>query len=103
MGKTVNEQIAKGRALVDGLRNNLAEVANHGITAEMIDKLDEICAATDTKGREQDELNEAYHAKTAEVSVLMLELKNSINAIKTVIKPHYLPTEWQKFGIPDKK
>lgn len=103
MGKTVNEQIAKGRALAEGLKNNLEAAAERGITAEMIEKLEEICAATQLKGEEQDALNAAYHDKTAEVSELMLELKRSINDLKQVIKPYYAQAEWARFGIADKK
>lgn len=103
MGKTVNEQIAKGRMLVEGLRNNLDELASKGVNAEMVEKLEKLCNQTEEKGGEQDKLNEEYHRKTAEVSSLMAALKGSINEIKSVIKPHYLPTEWAKYGIPDKK
>lgn len=103
MGKTVNEQIAKGRSLVEGIRSNLAELESRGITAETIEKLEKLCNQTEEKGAEQDKLNEEYHRKTAEVSSLMAALKGSINEIKGMIKPHYLPTEWIKYGILDKK
>lgn len=103
MGKTVNEQIAKGRSLVEGLSQNLAELESKGITAEMVAKLEDLCNQTQQKGAEQDKLNEEYHAKTAEVSALMAALKGTINEVKGIIKPHYLPTEWIKYGIQDKK
>ena len=103
MSKTVNQQVQKGVTLTAGLRANTAEIEKHGITKEMINHLEELCNKTQTEGDEQDRIKDQYHTKTAEVSVLMLELKNTINDIKKNIKPYYAQSEWIKFGIEDKK
>ena len=103
MSKNVNQQVQKGVTLTAGLRANTAEIEKHGITKEMINRLEELCNKTQTEGDEQDRIKDQYHTKTAEVSVLMLELKNTINKIKKNIKPYYAQSEWIKFGIEDKK
>ena len=103
MSKTVQEQVAKGKLLVSGLRNNIDEAQSRNISTETIDKLDKLCQKTEREGSAQDEIKELYHKKTSEVSALMLELKNSINEIKKSIKPYYAQSEWVKFGIEDKK
>lgn len=103
MSKTVQEQVAKGKLLVSGLRNNIEEAKSRNISIEIINRLDELCQTTEKEGSAQDEIKEMYHKKTAEVSALMLELKNSINDIKKYIKPYYTQSEWIKFGIEDKK
>ena len=103
MSKTVQEQVAKGKLLVSGLRNNIDEAQSRNISTETIDKLEELCQKTEREGSAQDEIKELYHKKTGEVSALMLELKNTINEIKKSIKPYYAQSEWAKFGIEDKK
>jgi len=103
MGKTVNEQISKGRTLCEGLKSKISEVESRGISSEMIEKLETLCSKTATEGEEQDRIKDMYHAKTAEVSKLMAELKDSIATIKRAIKPYYPQNEWIKFGIEDKK
>lgn len=103
MGKTIDEQVLKGRTLAEGLKANIEELKEKGVTAEAIELLEKIYIKTEKLGAEQDKIKEEYHAKTAEVSVAMLELKNSIQNLKSLIKPYYTQNQWIKFGITDKK
>lgn len=103
MGKTIDEQVLKGRTLAEGLRANIEELKERGVSAADIEKLENIFLATEKLGAEQDEIKEQYHKKTADVSASMLDLKNCISEIKSKIKPFYTQDLWAKFGIMDKK
>lgn len=103
MSKTVDQLIEKGRCIIAGLKDNKEEVEKHNINDELIKKLENLCEQTQIEGDKQEELKAAYHAKTKEVSDLMIDLKQTINQIKNNIKPYYLQSEWIKFGIEDKK
>ena len=103
MGKTIDEQVLKGRSLAEGLKANIEELKEKGVTPEAVEKLVEIYLTTEKLGTEQDKIKEEYHAKTAEVNAAMLELKNSILTLKALIKPYYTQDQWLKFGITDKK
>jgi len=103
MSKTVDTQIEKSRTLIEGLRRNLAEVANKEINAELLNEMEARLGILTEANRECDALREQLSGKVKHMNALLDEVKQTFAEKKKIIKGYYPQEEWARFGVMDKR
>lgn len=103
MSKTIDLQIEKCRILIEGLRRNLAEVADKGINAEGLDALERNIGALTEAGRECDALRAELAGKVKRMNGILFEVKEAFGETKKKIKSNYQQYDWAKYGVMDKR
>lgn len=103
MSKTIETQIEKSRILIDGLRNNISALADKGVTAAELDRMDGSLDMLREANRECDELRAALSEKVRGMNTILLSVKEAFAEKKRVVKGHYPKEEWMRYGVQDKR
>ena len=103
MSKTVDTQIEKSSTLIEGLRNNLAAVADKDINAEMLNEMEARLSVLQEANAECDALREQLSGKVKRMNALLDEVKQAFADKKKIIKGYYPQEEWARFGVMDKR
>lgn len=103
MSVTVLNEINKADVLVSGLRKNLTEVKEIGITTDAINRLEEAAKALRQKDAELDELRRKANLKGHENRDLLDDLKAQMLTMRKAVKGRYQQYEWIKYGVQDKR
>ena len=103
MSVTVLNEINKADVLVSGLRKNLTEVKEIGITTDAINRLEEAAKALRQKDAEVDELRRKANLKGHENRDLLANLKEQMLTMRKAVKARYQQYEWIKYGVQDKR
>ena len=103
MSKTIDLQVEKSRVLIEGLRKNLAELADRGIRQDELDIMSAELDALAKANEECDTIREALTAKVKEVNTKLLVVKDKFAEKKKIIKNNYPQDEWARYGVMDKR
>lgn len=103
MAKTIDLQVEKSRVLIEGLNNNLAEIADKGIVKAELDVMQAELDALAKANEECDALRESLSAKVREVNSKLAVVKDKFAEKKKIIKGNYPQDEWSKYGVLDKR
>ena len=103
MSKTYAIQIEKARTLLDGLRANYDQVANHGITHEALNQLDNDAAEGDTLNAELDALRAQISEKASIANKKLNNLRAQVQEMKQIVKRNFDQSHWEALGVPDKR
>jgi predicted secreted Zn-dependent protease len=103
MSKIYSDQVRKAEMLASALKKNFSAVASHGITDKMIVDLSESSQAVDSLNKEIEGLREEIGRKVFQITRKVDEMKKSMQKSKQIIKRDFDQTEWQRFGILDKR
>ena len=103
MPKTIQTQIDKSQMLLDGLRKNVTEVSNKGITASALDDFEVTLKTLSAANNECDAVRADLSNKVKHMNAALTKAKDQFASLKKVIKGNYLQEEWQRFGIQDKR
>lgn len=103
MSVTITNETNKAEALVLGLRKHLEDVKQIGITADKINKLEEVCKMLLQKDKEADELRKQVSLKIHENQALLTDLKSQMLTFRQAVKSHYMQPDWVKYGVQDKR
>lgn len=103
MSKTVDLQIEKCRILIEGLRRNMAEVADKGINAQQLDELERNLGSLKEAGQECDAMRAELAEKVKRMNKILVSVKNAFIDTKKKIKSNYPQYEWAKYGVMDKR
>lgn len=103
MSKTYEMYLNKAQTLVDGLKKNLNVVSDYGISHEDLQKLEQAV-------HEAGKLNEDVDRRRAELSLVvpkanekLVEIKDTMNHMKRIVKRRVDPLRWTDFGVLDKR
>lgn len=102
MNKIYSDQIEKARSLSAGIAENASLLSRKGLNPDMGKLNEKVQALTEAANRQEDAEKALYEAR-AKAHELLDELKALYNEAKAPIKLNYLPEEWAKFGLPDKR
>jgi hypothetical protein len=103
MSKTIDLQVEKSSVLLKGLRNNIAELANKGITANQLNEMESDLKALKAANEECDHIREGLSAKVKAMNAILNHVKDSFADKKKVVKGYYTQEEWNRFGVMDKR
>ncbi|MBQ9556575.1 MAG: hypothetical protein IJV05_10160 [Muribaculaceae bacterium] len=103
MSKTIDLQVEKSRSLIEGYRNNLAELQAKGVTAAQLDKMEEDLKKLRAAGEECDRLRAELSEKVNQTNALLQTVKDDFLEQKKVVKSSYDQEAWQRYGIMDKR
>ena len=103
MSKTIDLQVEKSTVLLKGLRNNIAELANKGITADQLNEMEADLKALKAANEECDHIREGLSAKVKTMNAILNHVKDSFADKKKVVKGYYTQEEWNRFGVMDKR
>lgn len=105
MTKTIDLQAQKTRELVNGMRANLGILASKGINVEEgeLNDLEQRINTLIDKSNECDKLREEVSAKVRDINADLHDIKDKYAALKKAVKTNFMPEEWMKFGVSDKR
>lgn len=103
MSKTTELQIEKCRTLIEGLRKNLADVADKGINAEGLDAMEQNIGQLVEASRECDALRSELSVKVKRMNETLKRLKENFVDTKRTIKNNYPQEQWSRYGVMDKR
>ena len=103
MSKTIELQIGKSQTLIEGLRKNLDELKERGISDADLCKMSEDLKLLVKCNADCDALREELSQKVKRMNTVLNDVKDSFAAKKKVIKLNYPQEEWRKYGVMDKR
>jgi hypothetical protein len=103
MSKVYSDQVAKTQLLLTGLKKNVELLKNKGINNEFISRLEADNRLAATYNDENDKLKADVRTKTRQANAKLNEVKRQVQEAKKVIKRDFEKTQWQDFGLQDKK
>ena len=103
MSKTIDLQVEKSRSLIEGYRNNLAELQAKGVTAAQLDKMEEDVKKLLAAGEECDRLRAELAEKVRLANAILQTVKDDFLDKKKIVKSSYDQEVWQRYGIHDKR
>ena len=103
MSKTIDLQVEKSRMLIEGLRKNLAELADRGIRQEDLDVMSAELAELAKVNDECEAIRETLTAKVKEVNTKLLVVKDKFAEKKKIFKNNYPQEAWSRYGVMDKR
>ncbi len=103
MSKTIDLQVEKSRSLIEGYRNNLAELQAKGVTAAQLDKMEEDVKKLLAAGEECDRLRAELAEKVSLANAILQTVKDDFLDKKKIVKSSYDQEVWQRYGIHDKR
>ncbi|MDO4159245.1 MAG: hypothetical protein Q4D41_02175 [Prevotellaceae bacterium] len=103
MSKTYLDQIQKAQALVSGVRKNYERIMPGSVSLDELSRLEAIMKEGEELNTEIDNLRALTSAKVAEANKRLVMVKSRTSEIKSLIKKNFDITQWQDFGIMDKR
>lgn len=103
MSKTIDLQIEKSRLLIDGLRKNMNEVKDKGISESNLHEMEEELNCLKAANEECEKVRELLSQKVKQVNGILESAKTSFTDRKKTIKGYYPQEEWLRFGVTDKR
>ncbi|MGN0068835.1 MAG: hypothetical protein ACI350_03810 [Prevotella sp.] len=103
MSKTIELQIAKSAALILGLRNNISELADKGITASQLNAMDTTLDELRRLNSECDALRAQLSERVKCMNRVLQEVKGAFAEKKKTVKGCYPQEQWGRFGVLDKR
>lgn len=103
MSKTYAIQVEKSRTLIAGLRKNLETAASLGITTEALNKLEKDSEEADKMNTELDTLRAEVSEKASVANKKLTDVRTQVQSMKNIIKKNIDQTQWENFGIFDKR
>lgn len=103
MSKTVDLQVEKSSVLLKGLRDNISELTNKGITSDQLNNMEADINALKAANMECDKIREELSAKVKRMNAIINNVKKTFLEKKKVIKGYYPQEEWIRYGVMDKR
>lgn len=103
MSKTFEDQALKAKALAEGMKVNLNELAVRGVREDALDSLIAASEEAIKMSQEVDRLRMAATEKLQEANAALSEVKEKYNELRMIIKSNYPLEQWYRFGLMDKR
>ena len=103
MSKTFEDQALKAKALAEGMKVNLNELAVRGVKEDVLDSLIAASEEAIKMSQEVDRLRMAATEKLQEANAVLSEVKEKYNELRMIIKSNYPLEQWYRFGLMDKR
>ena len=103
MSKTFEDQALKAKALAEGMKVNLNELAARGVKEDVLDSLIAASEEAIKMSQEVDRLRMAATEKLQEANAVLSEVKEKYNELRMIIKSSYPLEQWHRFGLMDKR
>lgn len=105
MTRTIELQVEKTRSLIQGMRAHLDELSAKGIQVrpEQFDALERDLTALITSSEECDRLRKEVSEKVHATNAQLASIKEQFADLKKQVKGNFLPEEWARYGVLDKR
>ncbi len=103
MAKTIDLQVQKSRMLIEGLRANISEFSDKGISLDDLDRMNEMINKLDEANKECDAIRESLRLKVKDMNDILQNVKTDFAEKKKIVKGYYLQEQWAKYGVMDKR
>lgn len=103
MSKAIKEQVSRFSEIVDGMKSNFSLLQGKGIDQAQLNKLKEDLAVIDKQNEEIDKIKAEVKERSRALTMNLLRAKTDIKEAKKVVKQNFDNSQWQKFGILDKR
>lgn len=103
MSKTIDLQIEKSNALINGLRENLSELADKGLDNSHLDNMSSDLDRLAKASQECDTLRAELSEKVRAVNEILADVKEAFVEKKKIIKNNYPQELWAHYGVMDKR
>lgn len=103
MSKTFEDQALKAKALAEGMKVNLNELAVRGVKEDVLDSLIAASEEAIKMSQEVDRLRMAATEKLQEANAVLSEVKEKYNELRMIVKSSYPLEQWYRFGLMDKR
>jgi len=103
MSKMVELQVAKSEQLLQGFRKNLSELSQKGVTSAQLDAMEQQVASLVRADQHCESLRQQLSEAVREMNEQLAATKAAYVEKKRIVKGFYEPTQWNRFGVPDKR
>ena len=105
MTKTIDLQVEKTRSLLKGLRDHGNEVRAKGVRLDdaELDALDKDLKELTADSETCDRLREQVSAQVKLVNTKLAAVKERFAELKKGVKQNFLPEDWARYGVLDKR
>lgn len=103
MSKTYLSHLQKAQALASGVKMNIEKVRDCNISIEDVAALEELVKEGELLNGEVERLRSETSAKVAEANAKLAEIKDKMLDMKRSIKQRFDISQWESFGIADKR
>ena len=103
MSKTVEIQIEKSRALVEGLRRHVREMGERGVASSEINDMEQALRELEVANAEVDRLRDQLTPKVKAMNAALARVKGAYTEKKKTLKGYYPQERWMDDGVPDKR
>jgi len=103
MSKTIDLQVEKSRALINGYRKHLDELAALGVNDKQLDKMQNDLEKLIDAGNECDKIRAELATRVHVMNDILQTVKEDFQQQKHLVKAAHDQTQWARFGIMDKR
>lgn len=103
MSKVFETNALKGKSLASGMKKQLAELSKYGVKEADLSAMEQDADKAIEMIREVDRMREETTLKLAEANAQLNSLRERANVYRKLIKSNYLPDQWERFGLMDKR
>jgi methyl-accepting chemotaxis protein len=103
MSKTVSDQVKRFQTTVGSMKSNFNLLLGKGVKQEQLDKLGEDLTTIAAMNDEIDKLRTEVKKKSRIMNRNLVQVKLNIKDAKKIVKSNFEPSEWEKFGVLDKR
>ncbi|MBQ7422002.1 MAG: hypothetical protein IJV27_07670 [Prevotella sp.] len=103
MTRVIRKQLKKSEFLLKGLRRNIRELTDKGITLKQLDEMEENVKVLARESAECEALHRELSRRVKVVERLYDKVRVDYLSRKSLVKGHFRKTEWRRFGVGDLK
>ena len=103
MSKVFEENAQKAISLSEGLKKHYSEVSRYGVVESELDRLKDDAQAAIARIKEVDAMRLEVSKKLIAANAALDDVKERAMKYRKLIKTHYSPEQWIRFGIQDKR
>lgn len=103
MSKVFEANALKGKSLASGMKKKLSELSKYGVKEEDLTAMEQDADKAIEMIKEVDRMRAETTQKLVEANAQLNSLRDRANVYRKIIKSNYLPDQWEKFGLMDKR
>lgn len=103
MSKTIDLQIEKSRALIEGLSKNIETLRDKCIVSDELQAMTADLERLKVANDECDKIREELSQKVKNMNAILSGVKEAFAEKKRIIKVNYPQEQWIRYGVQDKR
>lgn len=103
MSKTFETNALKGKSLACGMKKRLSELSKYGVKEEDLTAMEQDAEKAIEMIKEVDRMRIETSQRLEAANARLNVLKGKADEYRKLIKAHYSPDQWERFGLLDKR